>query len=686
MKQPRSALLALLTCGTGLALLSPAGAQASPLTLYVAPNGNDQWSGHRARPKAGGTDGPLATLSAALQAAREARRPEGSGAVTIFLREGTYHLEAPLTLTPADSGVSAQQPFLIAAYRGEHPVLSGGRRLTGWHPVAGQPGRWQTEVPAVRAGQWYFRQLFVNGQRRQRARTPNHGYFRIEGPSSQDKPMRLKFRPGDIKPAWAQAGDVEVVAMLAWADIRMPIRAVDETTHTATLAGEPRPSNRENDAQYYIENAPDGLDEPGEWYLDRQTGVVTYWALPGEDLTQAVVTAPRLPYLMAVRGDLDGERAVHHLILRGLTFAETDWSLGPKGYADTQAAVAVPGDLRAEGAVDCAVEDCTFTRLAGYALELGRGCQRWRVVGNTMFDLGAGGIRIGETGGAPTAFDDNQGQVITDNEVHDAGLIFHPAVGVLILQSHHNRVVHNHIHHLFYTAISVGWTWGYRESPCHDNLIAYNHLHDLGQSLLSDMGGVYTLGIQKGTVVRNNLIHDVNSFTYGGWGLYTDEGSTDILLENNVVYRCKSANFHQHYGRENVLRNNIFAFGREYQLMRTRPEPHISFSFTNNIVYFDTGKLLGSNWSNDNYVMDHNLYFDARPGASPATMNFDGRDLAAWQARGHDRHSVVADPLFVDPAAADFRLRPGSPALKLGFKPIDPRDVGVRPKNRRGAE
>src|SRR5206468_2907131 len=163
-----------------------------------------------------------------------------------------------------------------------------------------------------------------------------------------------------------------------------------------------------------------------------------------------------------------------------------------------------------------------------------------------------------------------------------------------------------------------------------------NHMHDIGQGLLSDMGAVYTLGPQPGTVVRNNLIHDVTSFSYGGWGLYTDEGSTGIVLEDNLVYRCKSARFHQHYGRDNVTRNNIFAFGMENQLMRTRDEEHNSFFFTNNIVYFDSGTLLGSSWKNDRFVMDHNFYFDTRNRTNPAALNFSGASSGQWRARGHD--------------------------------------------------
>jgi parallel beta-helix repeat protein len=197
------------------------------------------------------------------------------------------------------------------------------------------------------------------------------------------------------------------------------------------------------------------------------------------------------------------------------------------------------------------------------------------------------------------------------------------------------------------------------------------------------MGAVYTLGPQPGTVVRNNLIHDVNAFTYGGWGLYTDEGSTGIVLENNVVYHCKSAGFHQHYGKENVIRNNVFAFNRENQLMRSREEEHISFYFTNNIVVFDSGNLLGSTWKNDHFVMDNNVYWDARAGTNPAGLKFSGATLEQWRARGHDSNSIITDPLFAHASTHDFRLRPGSVALKQGFRPIDLSEVGVRAKEKR---
>ena len=661
------AILLLAGCLPGMSL------EAEDVVFYVVPGSNGVWFGRSPNLSAGGKQGIAGSLQAAVEAVSAARRGLGPDAqATVFLRGGAYELAAPLVLMPEDSGLT------VAAYRTEKPTISGGRRITGWRSVAGKPGWWETEIPAVRDGRWYFRSLFVNGQRAQRARTPSESFFRIDGDSPQENPAKLRFHPGDIKPEWALGGDVEVVALLAWADFRMFIRAVDETNHIATLSTYPRPSNREKNARYFIENAPDSLDAPGEWYLDRKTGVLTYIARAGEDLTQTEVIAPQLEELAVLQGDLAGKRPVERVTLRGLTFSYTDWSMPAEGYADTQAAVSVHGDIRAVGASDCVLQNCTFKHLANYAVELGRGCQRDEVTHCDMFDLGAGGIRIGEPDKRPDAFDQNHSHRITDDHIHQAGLVYPPAVGVFILQSGTNLVAHNEIDHLCYSAISVGWNWGYQETPCRENIIEFNHLHDIGQGMLSDMGGVYTLGIQKGAIIRNNLIHDVESFTYGGWGLYTDEGSSDIRLENNIVYHCKSAGFHQHYGRENVIQNNIFAFNRETQLMRTRNEEHTSFIFTNNIVLFDSGQLLGGNWEGDHYFMDRNVYWDARAGAKQEGMHFSGASFETWRLRAHDLHSLIADPLFIAPGKLDFRLRAPSPALKLGFQPIVLTGVGPR--------
>ena len=649
-----------------LSVLISAVSSFAAETVFVSAGGNDRANGLR--------NEPVATLQAALERAKE------HGAHEILLGPGRYELTAPVEIKPEHSGTK-EQPLVIRAQEPGKTILSGGTQIKGWKRDEQNGSIWRASLPQVKDGRWEFRQLFVNGVRKTRARMPNSGFYRIQGPSPQDKPVKLKFKEGEIKKEWANRGDVEVIALLAWADIRMQIRAVDEENNVATLSGDPRPSNKENNAQYWVENAPEFLDHPGEWYLDAKNGVVSYWAEDDEDLNQSDVIAPVLEELIVLQGKPG--QPVANLIFRGIEFTHTDWNLGPNGYADTQAAVATKGEFRAEYAEDVRIEDCVFSHLAGYAIDLGRGTKRFHVVGNEMADLGGGGIRIGETSIPKNPADECHTHTVVDNHIHALGRVYPPAVGVFIMQSGTNRIAHNHIHDLYYTAISVGWTWGYRESPCRQNVVEFNHLHHIGQNLLSDMGAVYTLGPQKGTVVRNNLIHDVSAFTYGGWGLYTDEGSSEIVLENNVVYRCKNAGFHQHYGKENVVRNNIFAVNLENQIMRTRPEPHISFFFTNNIVYFDSGNLLGSNWSNDNYRMDRNVYFDTRNKNHPERVKFANASFEDWKKRGHDVNSLVADPQFVAPEKDDFQLKDGSPALQLGFKQIDLSKIGVRPKAER---
>jgi hypothetical protein len=258
-----------------------------------------------------------------------------------------------------------------------------------------------------------------------------------------------------------------------------------------------------------------------------------------------------------------------------------------------------------------------------------------------------------------------------------------------------NLVAHNHIHHGGYTGISVGWVWGYGRSISRDNIVVKNHIHHIGQGLLSDMGGIYTLGVSPGTVLKGNHIHHVEANHYGGWGIYNDEGSSHILIENNVVHDTKFAGYNIHYAKELTVRNNIFACGRLQQLSRSRVEPHKSVFFENNIVYWTEGKLLDNKWNDEEYEfymnpkgdrgtvkqtrtfeMDYNVYFN--PNLTREQVDMNGLTWSQWQQRGLDNHSIYTDPLFVDPRQRDFRLQANSPAFKLGFQPIDMSDVGPR--------
>jgi parallel beta-helix repeat protein len=648
--------------------------------FYVSTEGNDAWSGKLANPNLPKTDGPFATLARARDAIRELKAHEPlHQPVTVYVRGGFYSLHAPLVLLPEDSGTAACV-ITYAAYPGEAPILSGGSAIAGWKKAdAGRPGNrlgelWTTEVPDVKEGRWYFHQLFVNGRRGQRARSPNAGFFHVDGQILPDDPARFKFHPVDIHGAWAQQGDVEVVGLVKWAEFRMPIKSVDLETHTVTLSAKRQSWGDDKDVRYWIENAANALDAPGEWYLDRQSGKLFYRAMPGEDIRRIRVIAPFLQQLIRFQGDAKAGQLVHDIILRGLTFAHTDWSMPSAGYVDTQAAYDIPAAIELAGARNCSIQKCILIHLGQYAVEVHKGSKGNRIVGNEMTDLGAGGVKVGDPQVPNNEEQATSGTVVRENHIHNIGIVYPAAVGVWIAQSSGNTVAHNEIADTFYTAISVGWTWGYGPTAARDNVIEFNNLHDIGRGMLSDMGCIYTLGIQPGTVERNNLCHDVtrDERGYGGWGIYTDEGSSQIVIENNVVYRAQDGGFHQHYGRENTVRNNIFALGQSAEIRRTRQEPHRSFTFEHNIVYWKDGPLLDGKWDDDQYRLDYNLYYraDGKP------VRFANWSLEEWQKRGQDVHSVVADPLFVDPDHADFTLKPASPAAQIGFRAIDLSRVG----------
>ncbi|MCX5682374.1 MAG: right-handed parallel beta-helix repeat-containing protein, partial [Planctomycetota bacterium] len=563
---------------------SEKAAPGPPVTVvfYVSPQGKDSWSGALLEPNAAGTDGPFATPQRARDVIRK-HRADGiiKCRATIQIRAGTYYLDEPLALAPEDSGTT-DAPLVIEPYPGEKPVLSGGRRITGFTKDAA--GRWTATIPEVKEGKWSFRQIFVGGERRPMTRLPKEGFFTVVSQPGVDWKKdkyntpgdKFEFAPGDIKAAWA-GKDVEVVLLHFWVDTHLKIAGVDDEKHVATFDRKARrkftDDYTQGGARYYVLNAPDALDTPGQWHLDRSSGVLVYLPKPGEDPAKTEVIAPRLAQVVRFEGDPAAGKFVENVWLRNLTISHTAWDLPPNSAGDGQAAQDVPGAVLATGLRHASIERCRIENIGTYGIDLQDGCQEVRVAGNEIAHTGAGGIKVNGAGpGSPEARRTCRNQ-ITDNHIYDGGQIWHSGLGILVRHSGENLVAHNHIHHLYYTGISVGWTWGYAETVSKANIIEYNYIHDIGMGLLSDMGGIYTLGQSQGTIIRYNLIHDILSHGYGGWGIYTDEGSTGILIENNVVYRTKTGGFHQHYGKENIIHNNIFAFAKVGQVQRTRAEP-----------------------------------------------------------------------------------------------------------------
>ncbi len=696
---------AWVAIGFGLAGVQGAAPPPAGLApIHVATNGNDGWTGALAAPNADRTDGPLATIARARDIIRQAKRsPEGlRSAVRVVIHGGTYALPAPIVFTTEDGG-SADRPIEYAAAEGETPIVSGGRRIAGWRAVE-MDGRkvMAADLPAVRAGGWYFHQLWINGERRPRARHPNQGYLAVaEIPDAKsDTPWHqgqaaFRYAAGDLEssPGIRQA---EVCVMNRWIESHLPITDIDESNRIVRF-GKRSVFKLDAGDLYYVENAREHLDRPGEWWLDGDSGVLYCLPRAGEDLERAEVIAPVLTQLMRLEGQPETKRWIEHLAFRGIVFAHTEWYF-PGGFDSgrqqaevwpppaaavggfAQAAIGVPGSVYGTALRHAIFDQCRWIHLGGYGLELGRGCRDNRIQRCELADLGAGGIKLGET-----AIRDSADEVARDNEVsdchiHDGGRFFHSAIGIWIGQSPGNRIRHNLIHDFYYSGISAGWTWGYGRALATNTVVELNHVHHIGKlsngdgPILSDMAGIYTLGRHAGSVIRSNLWHDVAGLRYGGWGIYFDEGTSEILAENNLVLRTTHGGFHQHYGRDNRVRNNVFLLARDFQVQRTRAEEHLSFRFERNVVGWQEGKLLDGNFSGTNYVFDSNLYWP--PSGQEA--RFAEWSWDEWRQRGQDVHSQIADPRFMDPGTDDFRLRGDSPALRLGIRPFDLRDVGPR--------
>ncbi|OUL29122.1 hypothetical protein BV378_06560 [Nostoc sp. RF31YmG] len=652
------------------------------IAFYVAPNGNDAWTGKQANRNSTQNDGPFATLERARNAIRELKRRQDGvlkQPVTVFIRGGTYFLAQPLVFNSEDSGTH-KCPVTYTAYQNEKPIISGGQRLQGWQEVVINGKRlWMLEIPQVRQGQWFFRQLWMGNQRRTRARYPKKGYLPVaevpdatpNTPWTQGQ-SRFKYRPGDLK-NWSTINNAEIVVMTRWVESRLPVVRLDEKQRLVSFVQpsiqrmEPDNSQSHTGAIYYLENAFEVLDNPGEWYLDKKSGNLYYMPLVGEVLNKVEAIVPRISSLVTLQGNLENSQFIEYLSFENLTFAHSEWYYANNSIvAFGQAAEGVPGSIYAQGVRYCTWQNCQITKVSNYGIEFANGCANNSLIRCQIYDLGAGGVKV--TQGASSI------QVI-NSHIHNGGKIFHSAVGILVMNAGNNLISRNHIHDFYYTGISVGWTWGYQASPTKNNVIEFNHIHHIGRlsngdgPLLNDKGAIYTLGVQPGTVIRGNLIHDIDAYSYGAWGIYLDEGSSQILVENNLIYRTRDGGFHLHYGKDNLIRNNIFAFGRVAQIRRSRPESHISFKFERNIIYWKQGQLLDSDgqWDDSNYLLDYNLYWYGSKG----NFHFGKLSWQEWQQKGRDKNSLIANPLFVAPDRDDFRLKPNSPAFKLGFKQTD---------------
>jgi len=647
-------------------------------TFFVSKDGSDAWSGKMAAPDSEKTDGPFATVSRARDAIREMKTKQSlSEPVTVMVRGGTYYLDDTLVFGQEDSGTE-DCPISYMAYPGEKPVISGGRKIA-------EP--WKTykekilvcSLKEVKAGNWNFRQLFVNGKRQTRARIPDEGYYHTEKALGD---VAFKFKEGDLK-KWHNLNDVEVVVFHSWNESRLLISELNEeertvkfldpkARHTIGWGGAGGPN------RYYIENVFEGLEKPGDWYLDRHTGELYYW--PIDDIENAEVIAPVLNQFVRFEGGIK-EQHVQYINFCGFTFSDTDWILPKEGYPDCGDVgdIVDPSAITLENARYCTLEDNCIRNVGTYALELtGYGNQ---IVGNEIYSTGGGGI-------ISRNYDDER-NVISYNHIHHCGEVYPSSVGINI-DDGGGVIAHNLIHDISHSGVYTRhWATQHqpieRENQEQGLIIEYNEIYEVMQKI-NDGGGLFVR--DSNITIRNNVIHDVFSYSdrCPGWGIYLGCETRDTRVENNVVYRALEG-VHVWYSDRNItMENNIFMDGELSQIYYQNPRDrhHENIRLLRNIICYakaDSDLFRISGERSAPIESDYNVFFCAESDIAEAPI-IKGLEKVStfeeWQEAGFDKHSIVADPLFVDAASDNYSLKPESPAFKLGFKPIDISKVGLR--------
>ncbi|ROQ59683.1 parallel beta helix pectate lyase-like protein [Streptomyces sp. 840.1] len=567
MNRPSNALRGTAATATAVflaALLAAPAAQAAPgtRTLYAAPDGRGASC--------------TAVRPCTPQGARDLARTENGRDVRVLLKDGTYRLDAPLELGPDDSGTT------WSAAPGAHPVLSGGQDITGWHRDA--DGTWSARVPAGTTP----RQLFVDGRRATRARgeacpastcdatatgmtgATATGIDHWQRPTDAEAVIRVRWRnyhcriagvSGDtmtfVQPCWTNSASGTDRTGPAWDST-----AVDSTRYSGVA---------------FFENAPELLDQPGEFTWDSKGRTVTYLPRKGEDMRRARTVTPHTEQLLVIDG-------AHDVTVSGIGFAYAAYHQPgtDEGYAGMQAGLTLTG---ATGPVDHAgryytkpsaavtvrggrqvrIDSGRFSHLGGAGAILEAGTKDSALTRSSFTDLSSGAVYVGDTEPMPQQSLAGERNTVAYNTISRSGVEYTDSVGIWAGYEAGLSIDHNSLDHLPYSAVSVGWGWNQPEaqkSVLRDNKVTANRITDVMEVAQQqhDGGAIYTQGAQPGTVLSGNYI---NRSAYGnterdGNGIYLDEQSSHITVERNVITRIgyKWVSNWADYGIRNTARGN----------------------------------------------------------------------------------------------------------------------------------
>jgi hypothetical protein len=561
------------------------GGTAVAGAIYVAPDGDDSNPGTLAQ--------PLQTVAKARDLVRT-KNSNMTADITVYLRAGTYQQTSTLTFANADSG-SGNFYVKYMAYPGERPLISGGKAITGWKVSDAT-----NNIYSASAGTTAFRQLYVNGVKAIRARTPNllaNNVANFNRLSGWDKAANNLQIPTTAVADWKNLTKVEMHVMIAWGDSAMRIASITSSGTTALVKFQSpespmvfvRPNPRMDQVgwgsgrAYYFENALEMLDQAGEWYLDETANTVYYKPRTGEDMATATVIAPMVETIMSVKGTSTADQA-SYLWFQGLSFAHATYMRPSQyGFLDGQAGqynlTADASNNQTVGRMTAGVsvmnanhirfERNLFTQMGGTGLDFISGTHDDMIIGNAVTDIAGNGIAIGKfTASDTTEFhvaynpsDKNEictRDTIKDNYINGVTTEFQGGVGIGAGYPAYVDIEHNEISHTNYTGISIGFGWTGSTTAMTNNKINYNNIHHVNE-IMTDGGAIYTLSNQgTGSEMQYNYIHDYACSKwadYGCNGLYLDEKSSGYTVAHNVMVNCPT-NIAQNQTGTNTITDN----------------------------------------------------------------------------------------------------------------------------------
>lgn len=541
------------------------------INYWVATNGSDQAYGD--------SDDPFLTLEHARDVIR-ASYDRGARTIYVNIKGGVYRLSDTLRLDAGDSGAPGAEVVYQAA-PGESVVISGGQQVSGWTLHDSGLNIWKAQVDTSTMP----RQLYVNGKRATRARTPDYPNYYT--PTSTG--YAYEYMSGSdpqIPPTWNNPTAVEAVTATQWKMMRCPVA---EIKNSSDVIMQNPCWNNANVFPYpwnfhllnWWENAYEFLDEPGEWYLNPGTQTLYYIPRQGEDMGSAYVELPVLEKLVDARGDVS--RPVSFIRFKGLSFGYATW-LGPNssdGYALDQSGfhlvgpghtantighdphtVGIPGNLSFLYAQNITFENNIFEHMGAIALNFGTGSQNNKIINNTFRDISAAAVQVGGIA-AEDHHPEYLSQLTRDNHIYNnlieyAGQEFYDAPGIYIGFTTRSIVEHNDIRHVPWAGIAIGWGWGLLDpggfaglphatpyewgfidtfSAAQGNRIIHNKIEHFLEKLW-DGGAIYSTGFQ-GTSMGNGQLVAWNVAQYkrpfaGGNTFYTDGGSRFVTVRENV--------------------------------------------------------------------------------------------------------------------------------------------------------